>query len=120
MKIPLALISCLLASCASFSSGGSNALVGEWKYADKIQSCRYAFNSDGSFTGEVNSRGKLVSKFRGRWAVKGDVLLYNYISDTLGRIPAGAIDRDKLLRVQKDSFLIEAADGSQRRYVRLR
>jgi hypothetical protein len=120
MKIALAFISCLLASCASFSSGGRNALVGEWKYADKIQSCRYGFQPDGSFTGEVKSRGTLVSKFRGRWAVKGDVLFYNYISDALGRIPAGATDRDKLLRVEKDSFLIEAADGSQRRYLRIR
>lgn len=120
MKIALALIFCLLASCASFSSNGRNALVGEWKYADKIQSCRYGFQPDGRFTGEVHYRGKLVSKFRGRWAVKGDALLYNYISDALGRIPAGATDRDKLLRVQEDSFLIEAADGSQRRYLRIR
>jgi hypothetical protein len=120
MKIALAFISCLLVSCASFSSGPRNSLIGEWKYADKIQSCRYAFNPDGSFTGEVSSRGELVSKFRGRWAVQADILLYNYTSDALGRIPAGAIDRDKLLSVEKDSFLIEAADGSQRRYLRIR
>jgi hypothetical protein len=120
MKIALALISCLLASCASFSSGHRSSLVGEWKYADKIQSCRYAFKLDGSFTGEVSYRGELVSKFRGRWAVKGDVLLYNYTSDALNRIPAGAIDRDKLLSVEKASFLIEAADGSRRRYSRIR
>jgi hypothetical protein len=120
MKIALAFVSCLLVSCASFSSGPRNRLVGEWKYADKIQSCRYAFKPDGSFTGEVSYRGELVSKFRGRWAVKADILLYNYTSDALGRIPAGAIDRDKLLSVERDAFLIEAADGSRRRYLRIR
>ena len=120
MKIALALISCLLASCATFSASPRNSLVGEWKYADKIQSCRYVFRPDRSFTGEVSYRGELVSKFRGRWAVNADVLLYNYTSDALGRIPVGAIDRDKLLSVEKDSFLIEAADGSRRRYSRIR
>jgi hypothetical protein len=119
MKFALALTLFLLASCASFRPAAQDSLVGEWKYADDTQSCRYAFQRDGSFSGEVNYRAKLVSKFTGRWAVKGDVLSYNYISDVLGRIPPGAIDHDKLLRVQKDSFLIQAADGSQRRYLRI-
>lgn len=119
MKIALVLISCLLASCACFPSAARDSLVGEWKYADNTQSCRYAFKRDGSFTGEVRYRAKLVSKFTGRWAVKKDVLFYNYISDVLGRIPAGATDRDKLLSVEKDSFLIEAADGNRRRYLRI-
>lgn len=120
MKIALVLISCLLASCAGLPSDGRNSLVGEWRYADDIQSCRYHFKRDGSFTGEVSYRAKLVSKFTGTWAVQSDGLLYTYISDELGRIPVGATDRDKLLSVRKDSFLIEAADGSRRRYSRIR
>ena len=120
MKIALILISCLLASCASLPSGGSDSLAGEWKYADKVQSCRYHFRKDGRFTGEVRLREKLVSKFAGTWAVEGDRLLYTYLGDELGRIPAGATDRDRLLSVEKDSFLIEAADGSRRRYLRIR
>jgi hypothetical protein len=120
MKIALVLIACVLASCASLPSDGRDSLLGEWRYADNIQSCRYHFKKDGSFTGEVSYRGNLVSKFTGNWVVQGDRLLYTYISDELGRIPAGATDRDKLLSVQRDSFLIEAADGSRRRYSRLR
>lgn len=120
MKTALVLISCLLTSCASLSSVGRKSLVGEWRYADDIQSCRYHFERDGRFTGEVRNRTKLVSKFSGTWAVQGDRLLYTYIGDELGRIPAGATDRDKLLSVEKGSFLIEAADGSRRRYLRTR
>lgn len=120
MKIALVLIACVLASCASLPSDGRDSLLGEWRYADNIQSCRYHFKRDGSFTGEVRHRGKLLSKFTGDWVVQGDRLLYTYISDELGRIPAGATDRDTLLNVQRDSFLIEAADGSRRRYSRLR
>ena len=120
MKVALLLLTCLLASCATVPPPGRDSLVGEWRYVDNLQSCRYHFKKDGHFTGEVRLRGKLASKFTGTWEVQGDLLLYRYLSDELGRIPAGATDRDKLLSMEKDSFLIEAADGSRRRYSRIR
>ena len=120
MKAALLLLACFLASCANLPPKTENSLVGEWRYADNLQSCRYHFQKEGRFTGEVRVRGKLASKFTGTWEVQGDLLLYRYISDELGRIPAGATDRDKLLSVERDSFLIEAADGSRRRYSRIR
>jgi hypothetical protein len=119
MKVVL-LLTCLLGACASLPPQGRESLVGHWRYADKLQSCRYHFKKDGYFTGEVRLRGELASKFTGTWDVQGDVLLYRYISDELGRIPTGATDRDKLLSVERDSFLIEAADGNRRRYTRIR
>lgn len=120
MKALFALTFCLLASCAALRSTSQTTLAGEWRYQDKIQSCHYVFNNDGSFHGEVIYHQKLISKFTGQWSVQGDTLRYNYLTDALNRIPAGAIDRDKLLSVQKDSFTIEAADGSKRTYSRVR
>lgn len=120
MKFALLLIPWLLASCASFDPKRENTVVGRWRYADTIQSCRYHFKKDGTFRGQVEVKGKLVSDFTGTWTVEGDRLLYTYRSDSLGRIPPGATDRDTLLSVQKDSFLIEAADGNRRRYSRIR
>lgn len=119
MKAVLALLCCLMASCAGLQSRAASGLVGEWRYADKIQSCRYVFKRDGSFSGEVIYRKKLISKFTGRWAVDGKNLLYTYTSDALDRIPAGATDRDKLLTVRQEFFIIEAADGSNRKYLRV-
>jgi hypothetical protein len=121
MKSIIALMSLLLlASCASVDTGRHPSLVGNWLYADAVQSCRYSFEADGTFRGEVRLNNRAVSRFKGTWAVKGDVLLYTYLSDLFGRIPAGAKDRDRLLEVGKDSFLIQAANGEQRRYRRLR
>lgn len=120
MKAFLALISLLsIAACTTLTGPGPDKrLVGNWRYADRTQSCQYSFKSDGSFTGEVRMRSKLVSEFRGRWSVKGQTLHYRYLSDALGRIPAGATDQDQLLEIGKDSFLIRAANGAERRYVR--
>jgi hypothetical protein len=56
----------------------------------------------------------------GRWSVRGDTLFYTYVSDALDRIPAGATDRDRLLSVQREFFIIEAADGRKRKYLRIR
>jgi hypothetical protein len=120
MKAVLALLLCLLASCAGLRSNAPSSLVGEWRYADRIQACRYVFNQDGSFEGDVVYRRKLISKFKGRWSVRDDVLLYKYVSDALHKIPAGATDRDKLLSVHGEFFIIEAADGSKRKYLRVR
>jgi hypothetical protein len=120
MKPALALISLfLIASCAGVERRNRISLVGDWRYADAIQSCQYSFKGDGSFTGDVKQRARMVSKFTGRWTVKGDALLYTYISDAFGRIPAGATDRDRLVEMKKDSFLIQAANGERRRYLRI-
>jgi hypothetical protein len=119
MKAVLALVLCLMASCAGLGKT-SSSLVGEWRYADRIQACRYVFNPDGSFEGDVVYRTKLIMKFTGRWSVTDDVLLYRYISDALHKIPAGTTDRDKLLSVQQDYFIIEATNGSRRKYLRVR
>lgn len=120
MKFALVLISFVIAACSSLPFAKQDSLVGEWRYADNVQSCRYHFKKDGTFSGEVHLRTKLVSKFRGTWAVQDNFLLYRYLADELGRIPAGTTDRDKLLGVEKQAFRIEAADGSRRRYLRLR
>jgi hypothetical protein len=121
MKAVFALISLLsLVACATVdSSSRGRQLVGSWRYTDQIQSCQYSFEGDGSFTGEVKLRKKLISKFKGRWSVRGQTLLYSYLSDALGRIPAGATDRDQLLEIRKDSFVIQAANGERRRYMRM-
>jgi hypothetical protein len=119
MKAVLALLLCLMASCAGVGPG-SPGLVGEWRYADKIQACRYVFYPDGNFEGDVVYRTKLISQFKGRWSVTDDILLYRYVSDALHTIPAGTTDRDKLLSVERDYFIIEAANGSRRKYLRAR
>jgi outer membrane biogenesis lipoprotein LolB len=120
MKALLALISLLfLAACTSLTATGpAQQLVGDWRYSDRIQSCTYSFQRDGSFTGEVRMRSRLVSQFSGRWSVKGQILFYRYLSDALGRIPAGTTDQDQLLEVTEGSFVIRAANGDQRRYQR--
>lgn len=119
MKAVLALFSLLaIASCATVDSRAGVKLVGNWRYSDEIQSCHYSFRPDGSFSGEVSRGGLRVLKFAGRWRVDKDAILYVYLAEARGRIPPGTADRDQLLDLKKDSFVIQAANGERRRYLR--
>jgi hypothetical protein len=118
-KLVLLLLALLAVSCVTPERGAEKKLVGEWRYADKIQSCQYRFASDRTFAGEVVYRGRKVSQFAGRWTVRRDKLLYEYTSDALGTIAPGSTDSDQLVAVADDHFEIEAADGSRRRYSRV-
>ena len=120
MKSLLVLTLLLLTSCALLSPEPGVTLAGEWLYKDSVQSCRYVFKKDGTFTGEVTQLGQSLSRFTGKWTLQGDALLYQYTGDELGRIAPGTQDRDKLLTTERDHFVIEASDGSQRTYRRVR
>lgn len=108
----------LMGSCVGLGDINRDKLFGDWLYADAMQSCEYVFKEDGTFRGKVIYRGKVLSRFKGRWSVHKGALLYEYTGDALGKIPAGTKDQDTLLAVDNDHFLIRAADGSERRYVR--
>lgn len=120
MKTILALLSILaFCSCVTVEKQSKSQLVGDWRYSDDTQSCHYSFKPDGSFSGEVTRRAKMVLKFTGRWRIEGDALNYVYLSEAFGRIPPGTVDRDQLLELKSDSFLIRAANGDRRRYLRI-
>jgi hypothetical protein len=119
MKAIFVLSFALMTSCAFMQSSTERKLTGEWRYTDQIQSCHYVFQSNGAFSGEVIYHRKLISKFTGHWSARDDILLYHYTSDALDRIPAGTMDRDQLLMVRKDFFVIQAANGRKRRYSRI-
>lgn len=112
------LASAMLPGCATVDRRSRAPFVGNWLYSDKVQSCRYSFNIDGSFRGEVTYHGVTISRFTGRWTVKENALLYTYLADAFGRIPAGVTDRDQILEIAPDSFVIRAANGERRRYRR--
>ena len=121
IKAVLVLLSvAMFGNCATTDRHSRTPFVGDWIYADKIQSCRYSFSVDGSFHGEVKQNAVIISRFTGRWTVKDGALLYTYVADEFGRIPAGATDQDQVLEASRDSFLIQAANGERRRYRRVR
>lgn len=119
VRLLLALACSSLAACASAERKAEAKLVGKWRFSDGRQAAEYVFSKAGTFTGQVRSDAALISDFTGRWSLKGDTLLYEYTGDRLGGIPPGTLDRDQLLAMTKDHYVIQAADGSRRKYLRV-
>jgi hypothetical protein len=111
----------LFASCSTVAERADSKLIGKWRSTDQRgHTAEYEFLANGTFRGSVvDYHGSLLSKFAGRWVFRDRVISYEYTSDKTGRIRAGTKDRDKLLRIGADHFVIEAADGSVRKYVRV-
>jgi hypothetical protein len=106
-------------SCSTIGEKAESKLAGRWQWTDNRHTAEYVFLGNGTFTGFVTSDGTLLSKFTGKWLIREGAILYEYTNDKTGHIRAGTRDRDKLLAITHDHFVIEAADGSVRKYVRV-
>jgi len=119
LRTALALLTLFTTSCATMSEPADRKLVGRWRATNLNQTAEYIFAADGTFSGWVKAGSATISKFTGKWSVASGAILYEYTSDEMGTIPPGTKDRDKLVKIAPDFILIQAADGSERRYVRM-
>lgn len=119
VKAILLLLTLALASCATAGDGTSRKLVGRWRAAIGERSAEYVFRPDGTFRGHVTAHRAMLANFTGEWALRGNVLQYHYLGDTMGLIAPGTRDQDTLVEVAADRYVIEAADGSRREYRRV-
>lgn len=110
----------LVASCSTVGQKADSRLIGKWETVDQRGiKADYDFLRNGTFTGSVRSGdGLVLSQYTGKWQLRDGAILYQYTSDKKGRIPVGTKDRDKLITIDRDYFVIEAGDGSVRKYVR--
>jgi hypothetical protein len=119
LKLVLALSTLILTSCSTVGGREESKLVGRWRSTDRQHTAEYAFFENGTFNGSVTGGGALVSKFTGNWSLRAGAILYEYTRDEMKRIPVGTKDSDKLLRIGRDQYVIEAADGTIRTYQRV-
>jgi len=118
-QVVLAFTTLALISCATGNSPAKNKLAGKWRSAQGPQAAEYVFAPDGTFRGRVTAGSSVLSDFTGKWSLREGVLFYEYTGDRLGRIPTGTLDQDKIIAIAQDFYLIEARDGSKRKYVRV-
>lgn len=119
-KTVVAFATLLVASCAAVEPPREKKLAGKWQTKNPRATAEYVFRDDGTFSGRVTADGRVVANFTGKWSLTEDAILYEYLTDTAGTIDPGTRDRDKLLSLERDHFVIEARDGSRRTYTRVR
>lgn len=108
-----------ISGCTAIGPRSQASLVGRWRYQNPQQMVEYVFAKDGTFIGHVSARGMVVADFTGKWSLTPDAILYEYTSDKKGTISPGTRDRDELVSLASDAYVIQARDGQQRKYVRI-
>lgn len=96
----------------------ASELAGTWKRVNSEYglTVNLTFKADGTYTGNVEVGGKANGSFSGKWAVKEGMLLYEYTQSTDPNIPAGTKDEDRIIEINKDSYIIESALGRETYY----
>jgi hypothetical protein len=109
---------CCMLSAASFGCDTkpliAPELVGTWQYEDTQQGviCFLRFRLDGTFDGYLGKKEKQIT-FAGTWGRKADRILYTYKQPSPGK------DEDKIIAIERACLIIQARDGTQRRYLRI-
>jgi hypothetical protein len=106
-------------SCSTVGAREESKLIGRWRSTDRQYTAEYVFSDNGTFTGSVTGGGALVSKFAGKWSLHAGAIFYEYTRDEMKRIPISTKDSDKLRRIGRGQYVIEAADGTVRTYQRV-
>ncbi len=110
---------CASACANHVASGAADPLVGHWRYADDRSTAEYFFNADGSFRGSVAREGRTIWTYAGEWTHTGNVLGYVYTKSSADWAPPGTKDRDMLIKIDRGSYIIQAGDGTRRKYLRV-
>ncbi|HEY6111979.1 MAG TPA: hypothetical protein VIV62_05655 [Chthoniobacterales bacterium] len=119
MKTTLLFIFLFLTSFLAIADPTKSQFLGHWRHADENLSCDYTFAEDGTFTGNIAQHGTIVWMYAGKWSLAGDTLNYEFTKSSLEQIPVGTTDQDKIIEMTKDYYIIQARDGSRRKYSRV-
>lgn len=96
-------------------------MVGQWRYTSKKDNivCNITYSKDGKFFGEVIRNDKKSFVYKGKWKLDGKKLLYTYTYSSKPWIKAGTLDQDEIIEFDAKYYLIKAANGRHRKYVRI-
>lgn len=107
-----------LGPCVAEPPAETSKLAGTWRYQDKEQVSTYVFHPEGTFNAELRTDEK-VRKFEGLWVIEKGMITYTYKKDSYGRANS-VVESDRLIRLDESSYTIEAGDGNQRTYWRVK
>ncbi len=96
-------------------AAGEPDIVGKWQYSDgRGYTCVLSFNPNGTFDGHLGNKNEAHLAFAGTWKRKENRILYTY------KRPQPAKDEDKIIALEPTFFIIQAQNGEQRRYERIK
>jgi len=94
--------------------------VGHWLYKSADAIATLAIEADGTWSGTLTLPGQPEDRFEGRWTTDGEFIYWFYTKSSTPKIKPGAQDKDKIVEVGKDYFVLHTQHDHQPKYVRVK
>jgi hypothetical protein len=97
----------------------SGQLVGRWRARQGAYVCEWVLKDDGTFVADVAERGITISHVIGAWGIESTELVSTCNEDEFDLVGPGHQERDVLLEVATDHFILRTRQGIRRKYERV-
>jgi hypothetical protein len=97
----------------------SGQLVGSWRVRQGAYVCDWVLKSDGTFVADVAEHGITISHVIGGWVIEGTELVSTSTKDEFDLVRPGHQERDVLLVISADYFVLRTRQGIRRKYERI-
>src|SRR6266849_3073888 len=120
MKLLVLAVLLVLAPIARSEGYGRDArLIGHWQYVENAELIsEMTFREDGTFDARVMKKGNVDVSVEGKWLTRGKFLYYLYTKISPPRVPVGRRDKDTIVEIEKDYFVLVSVDHRVRKYVK--
>jgi len=94
-------------------------LVGAWRNVENsVLVTEITFRQDGSFFSKIVKNGEVYGEIEGKWLTRGNFLYYLYNKVSPPRVPVGTRDKDTIVEITKDYFIVYSVNQRTRKYVK--
>ena len=91
-------------------------LSGTWASVDDPNHVTVRYGTDGSFSGDLKSGGKVMWLYAGTWKLDGKTVSSVYTFSSLDNIPKGTTDSDEIVAIGCGVVVSRSKDGHLERY----
>jgi hypothetical protein len=93
-------------------------ILGHFRTGNFSNNCDIHFKVRGYYSGICSSKNKILWTYSGVWQIKGHYLNTLYTKSSLRSVPPGTKDKDKIIEIKDNYFIIENQSGRISKYVR--
>jgi hypothetical protein len=95
-------------------------LVGHWAHKGPEIASVLIISENGTWSGTVSLAGQPDAQFEGKWLTDKHYVYWLYTKSSSVTVKVGARDKDKLVEITKDFFVLDTRDNRRVKYVRIK
>jgi hypothetical protein len=95
-------------------------LVGHWTYKGPEASSILIISKDGTWSGTVTLPDQPEAQFEGKWLTDEEHIYWLYTKSSSPKVKPGGRDKDKLVEITEDFFVVDTRSNRRVKYIRVK